>query len=54
MNFTKLEGDLQSILKSLSQFLLTNINFSKKIDCSLHPLKFVKIATKEKILSVSI
>jgi hypothetical protein len=54
MNFTKLEGDLQPILGTLSQFLVTNINLSKKIDCSLHLFKFVKILTKEKILLVSI
>jgi hypothetical protein len=54
MNFTKLEGDLQPILGTLGQILLTNINFSKKLDYSLHLLKFVKIPTKEKILLVSI
>ncbi len=54
MNFTKLEGDFQPILRTLGQFLLTNINFYKKIDCSLHLLKFVEIPTKEKILLISI
>jgi hypothetical protein len=31
MNSITLKGDLQSILGSLDQFLLTNINFSKKL-----------------------
>jgi len=53
MNFIKLNGDLQLTLWSLGQFSLTNINFSKTIDCNLH-LKFVKILAKEKILLVSI
>jgi len=55
MNLTKLEGDLQPILESLGQFLLTNfINFSKISNYNLHIFKFVKIITKEKILLVSI
>jgi hypothetical protein len=31
MNFTKLEGDFQPILGTIGQFLLTNINFYKKL-----------------------
>jgi hypothetical protein len=54
MNFTKLKGDLQPILGSLGQFLLTNINFSKKIDCNLHLLKFVRTLVKKKIIFLSI
>jgi hypothetical protein len=52
MNFTKLEGDLQPILGSLGQFLLTNIKIFKKFDCDLHLLKFARILAKEKIISI--
>ncbi len=54
MNSTKLDGDLQPILGSLSQFLLTNIKISKFSDCNLHLFKFARILAKEKIISVSI
>jgi len=50
MNSTKLKGDLQPILGSLCQFLLTTINFSKFFDYNLHLFKFVRNPTKEKIL----
>jgi hypothetical protein len=34
MTSTKLKGDSQLILRSLGQFLLTNTNFSKNVDCN--------------------
>lgn len=54
IKFIKLRDDLQSTRWSLSQFLLTNINFSKKIDCKQHLLRLVSIPIKENIISISI
>jgi hypothetical protein len=51
---TKLEGDLQLILRALGQFLLTNIHLSKFSYCKRHFLKLIRIPIKDKILSVSI
>ncbi len=48
-NSTKLDGNLQPILVSLGQFLLTNINF-----CKWHLLRLVSISAKEKTHYVSI
>jgi hypothetical protein len=45
---------LQSTRWSLSQFLLTNINFSKNFDCKQHLLRLVSIPIKENIISISI
>jgi len=52
--FTKLEGGLQSILRSFNQFLLININLFIFFDYKQHLLKFVNIPTKEKTFSISI
>jgi hypothetical protein len=54
MNSTKLEGDLQPILGSLGQFLLTNIKISKFSDYNLNLLKFARILVKKKIVLVSV
>ncbi len=51
---TKLERDLQLILESLGQFLLTKINLSKFFDCKRHLLKLVRTLANENILYVSI
>jgi hypothetical protein len=46
--------DLQPILGSLGQFLLTKINLSKKLYCKRHLLRLVRILTNENIFSISI
>ncbi len=51
---TKLERDLQLILESLGQFLLTKINLSKFFDCKRRILKLVRTLANENILYVSI
>ncbi len=51
---TKLKGDLQPILGSLAQFLLTKINLPNFFDCKQHFLRLVRISTNENILFVSI
>ncbi len=50
----KLKGDLQPILGSLGQFLLTKINLSKFFECKRHLLRLVRIPIDENIISVSI
>ncbi len=53
-NSNKLDGDLHPILRPLSQFLLTKINFSKFFICKWHLLRLIRIPVKENILFVSI
>jgi len=53
-NFNKLDEDLHSIQGSLSQYLLTKINFSTFCICKRHLVKLVRIPTKEKIVSIYI
>ncbi len=50
----KLDGNLQPIIGSLSQFLLTDVNFFKLSICKWHLLRLVSIPTKEKVISISI
>jgi hypothetical protein len=45
----KLEGDLQPILWSVGQFLLTNITLSEISDCKWHLLRLVRILHNENI-----
>jgi len=52
-NSTKLDGDLQPILRSLGQFLLININFSKFSVCKWHRLNLISIPTKDLFLFFS-
>ncbi len=51
---TKLKVDLQPILGSLGQFLLTKISLSNYFDCKQHQLRQVRIPIDENILSISI
>ncbi len=53
-NSTKLDGGLHHIIKSLSQFFWTKINFFKFSICQRHFLRLVRIPTKENILSIFI
>ncbi len=50
---TKLLGK-EPTLKSFCQFLLMKMSLSRLFVCTWHLLKFVKISTKENILSISI
>jgi hypothetical protein len=54
IKYTKLERDLQLILKSLRQFLLTKINLSKFSDCKQHLLRLARTPANESIFFVSI
>ncbi len=53
IKFVKLEGDLQTILGSLGQYLLTKINLSKFSDCKRFLLRLVIIPSNENIIYVS-
>ncbi len=48
VNSTKLEKGLQSILRSLGQYLFTKIHLSKLSNCKRDFLKLVNIPSKEK------
>ncbi len=50
---TKLERDLQPILKSLGKFFVDKDQFVQTFDCKQHLLRLVKILANENILSVS-
>ncbi len=54
IKYTKLKGDLQPILGSLGQFLLTKINLSKFFYFKWHLLRLVRIPIDENILSIPI
>jgi hypothetical protein len=54
MEFTKSLGYLQPTLASLSQFLVTKINFSKFLNYKRHILRLVNMPTKEKFIFVSV
>ncbi len=52
INFIELKNELQLILGSLSQVLLTNINFFELFVHKQHLFRFVNILVKEKNLLV--